>query len=122
MLEEVFRFLAFAAIAVMFSSGVAAYFVVVQLVKRMWKNDRAVWERHGRPGTQFFKGDEDNGWGARTVAFQQLFKSMWSGEFRQQLKQDGYDPIVQRFVIVDLFGKAAMVLGGIGVLVLGALK
>ena len=51
-----------------------------QLAKWLYENQRSTWIRLGRPGTTFFKGQNDNGYLARTSSLLQLNKGNWPDE------------------------------------------
>jgi len=87
-------------ILLLFLLGLAQYAMVVRVVKLMYDTDRDLWRRSGRPGTSFFKGEPDNRWLHRTVAFQRFFKSMWLSQFRERLQSDVYRRAISGFFFV----------------------
>jgi hypothetical protein len=78
-----------------FLNGVLHYFLIRKLVVLIYRFDKEAWCKLGKPGTMMFKGDHDNRFLPRNMAFHSLYQSVQMKEARKQFSRAEYRTVLR---------------------------
>jgi uncharacterized protein (DUF983 family) len=82
----------------------------VRLAKWLHRHHRETWEKLGRPGTTFFKGDEDNRYWSRIIAMGELGRRMMQGDVKLLPRCEAVEAMLRRFRRLDRIATITFVL------------
>jgi len=99
-------------------SIIIQFAATVRLAKWLCHHHPKIWRELGRPGTTFFKGEEDNGYFSRGNALQRMFKSMPLQEYDRKLaKDEGAQRYLRQHRLAGRWSVVFFVLFGFGILI-----
>lgn len=99
------------AIGIFVGTSVLQYGITVRLAKWLHLQHRETWEKVGRPGTTFFKGDEDNPYFARTTAMAQ-FNRMQPWDVEKLPRSEAVEAMLRRHRCLDRISTITFALVG----------
>lgn len=90
-------------------TSVMQYRTTVKLAKWLHVHHRETWEKLGRPGTTFFKGDQDNRYFSRTLAMAQ-FNRMRPWDVENLPRYEPVEALLRRYRCLDRISTITLVL------------
>jgi hypothetical protein len=112
-----------ATFGLMMISGIIEFVATARLAKWLCHHHPGIWRELGRPGTTFFKGEEDNGYFSRTTALNLMHKSMPLQNYHRKLVKDD---VAQRYLrhhrLAGRWGAVFLFLFAVGIFVGIALR
>lgn len=85
------------AISIFVGTAILQYRTTVRLAKWLHLHHRETWEELGRPGTTFFKGDEDNRYFTRIRAMSWLSHHMMQGDVKMLPRCEAVEAMLRRY-------------------------
>jgi hypothetical protein len=100
------------AISIFVGTAILQYRITVSLAKWLHLHHRETWEEFGRPGTTFFKGDEDNRYFTRTLAMSGLSRRMMQGDVKMLPRGEAVEAMLRQYRCLDRISTTTFVLIG----------
>lgn len=100
------------AISIFVGTAILQYRIIVRLAKWLHLHHRETWEELGRPGTTFFKGDEDNRYLSRIIAMGELGRRMMQGDVKILQRCEAVEAMLRRYRCLDRISTTTFVLIG----------
>ena len=99
-------------IGIIVGTGIMQYRTTVSLAKWLHLHHRETWEKLGRPGTTFFKGDEDNRYFSRILAMGELGRRMMQRDVKALPRCEAVEAMLRRYRCLNRIDTITFVLIG----------
>lgn len=94
-------------------TAITQHRTTVRLAKWLHLHHRETWDKLGRPGTTFFKGDEDNRYFTRTLAMAEFSRRMMQGDVKMLPRSETVEALLRRYRCLDRISKITFALVGV---------